>query len=844
MQLSKELQKRIEEYLDEVSSHMGDIPSGERPDTLQYLREHIEDSLGELDADAPTIADVEAVIAEMDTPDSYGNDSADKSKGIAGKITVAIVFIAVLATVGAVMYRNRTRAQIPPMSSEEKMSLSDEEITQIAKDAVMTISTCAEADPRVKKALESLKGLDESIVVQELASSLNSKRNTIRRSAIYILWNGNLNDIAPAKKDLIELCSHQEEHTRGMAALALGANKVEASFDVLSQMTTDDKSRYARRCGAYGLGLLGQVKAKPILEKALKDSDKNVRSNAEAALTMIEQCVSGKKDGKGVQSAAVDNPLQALIDAAEPNSVVNVSKGKYTKPVVIDKALTLKGVSRDECVIEVTDNYPAILVDASAETQVRIEGLTVKWQLATSDPVDFPHAIGAKDAAVHVENCSILPLGDHKRSPIAIMAMGFADLTILNSSFEGFDYTICYGEGTKGVVRNVSVIKSVSQGVILYRGASVDISESIFAGSGKHGVRSTGGTLTLHSNLIIGNANRGVYLGNKSASGKISDNILMHNATGISGFGGSTVEVVNNLIIDSSYAAIDMRGSCKLTIENNIIQGNPRGIALYSDKDENENTVKGNTFWKNKQDTENIELKNIVSTDPLFKNLQDGDFTLQDGPAKAAGHGPRNHQQLNELWMRYKNVDANPAEESKAESVESSSNPFKDCTEVKYDSGKSNGKQSYGGRYPAVKIDVSDIIAKAGGSDKVFLAGLKIYASRYGVDYKPEETFMRISVLSNEGTDHANSKYPFSLFSFSEKWVDLVLSEVISLNRYVDDNGMITIALDPEAGQYKGIYFHFTSHPDVCHALVGRIDSGFEEIDDRQWMIRAFFKTK
>ena len=687
MQLSKELQKRIEEYLDEVSSHMGDIPSGERPDTLQYLREHIEDSLGELDADAPTIADVEAVIAEMDTPDSYGNDSADKSKGIAGKITVAIVFIAVLATVGAVMYRNRTRAQIPPMSSEEKMSLSDEEITQIAKDAVMTISTCAEADPRVKKALESLKGLDESIVVQELASSLNSKRNTIRRSAIYILWNGNLNDIAPAQKDLIELCSHQEEHTRGMAALALGANKVEASFDVLSQMTTDDKSGYARRCGAYGLGLLGQVKAKPILEKALKDSDKNVRSNAEAALTMIEQCVSGKKDGKGVQSAAVDNPLQALIDAAEPNSVVNVSKGKYTKPVVIDKALTLKGVSRDECVIEVTDNYPAILVDASAETQVRIEGLTVKWQLATSDPVDFPHAIVAKDAAVHVENCSILPLGGHKRSPIAIMAMGFADLTILNSSFEGFDYTICYGEGTKGVVRNVSVIKPASQGVILYRGASVDISESIFAGSGKHGVRSTGGTLTLHSNLIIGNANRGVYLGNKSASGKISDNILMHNATGISGFAGSKVEIVNNLIIDSSYAAIDMRGSCKLTIENNIIQGNPRGIALYSDKGENENTVKGNTFWKNKQDTENIELKNIISSDPLFKNLQDGDFTLQDGPAKAAGHGPRNHQQLNKLWMRYKNADTNPAEESKAESVESSSNPFKDCTEVKYDSG-------------------------------------------------------------------------------------------------------------------------------------------------------------
>jgi hypothetical protein len=74
-----------------------------------------------------------------------------------------------------------------------------------------------------------------------------------------------------------------------MAAIALGAAKVDSSFDILCNMTLTDSSGYARRCAAYALGLMGRADAKPILEKALKDSDLNVRNNAEAALTMLSQ---------------------------------------------------------------------------------------------------------------------------------------------------------------------------------------------------------------------------------------------------------------------------------------------------------------------------------------------------------------------------------------------------------------------------------------------------------------------------------------------------------------------------------------------------------------------------
>ena len=73
-----------------------------------------------------------------------------------------------------------------------------------------------------------------------------------------------------------------------MAALALGEGQAASSFDILNDMTLNDKDGYARRCGAYALGLMGNEKALPTLEKALKDSDPLVKANAEAAITMLK----------------------------------------------------------------------------------------------------------------------------------------------------------------------------------------------------------------------------------------------------------------------------------------------------------------------------------------------------------------------------------------------------------------------------------------------------------------------------------------------------------------------------------------------------------------------------
>ncbi len=163
------------------------------------------------------------------------------------------------------------------------------EISRIVRKAVLTISTCAETDPKVSEQMEMVNQVDQSIAVSELTGYLDSGVMTTRRAAIYILWKGRFESIDSALPKLRELCSSEEEYTRGMAALALGEVGDNLSFGILTDMTLKDDSAYARRCAAYALGCLGNDEALPVLKQALNDSDLTVKNNAQAAITMLTE---------------------------------------------------------------------------------------------------------------------------------------------------------------------------------------------------------------------------------------------------------------------------------------------------------------------------------------------------------------------------------------------------------------------------------------------------------------------------------------------------------------------------------------------------------------------------
>ena len=66
------IQEAIASYLAAVSRHLGDEPADERAEILRDLETHIHDALRRRSGQSPTLADLQAVLAEMDPPESYG----------------------------------------------------------------------------------------------------------------------------------------------------------------------------------------------------------------------------------------------------------------------------------------------------------------------------------------------------------------------------------------------------------------------------------------------------------------------------------------------------------------------------------------------------------------------------------------------------------------------------------------------------------------------------------------------------------------------------------------------------------------------------------------------------
>ena len=357
--------------------------------------------------------------------------------------------------------------------------------------------------------------------------------------------------------------------------------------------------------------------------------------------------------------AAVD--LQELIDAARPRSVVIVPKGIYRRPITINKPLTLRGESRTECILEVTADEPALLVKSKGP--VTIDSLTIKWQLATSERRKGPAAaMVVRDTKAVVQGCRFMASGNFKRSPSAVMSVGFSELALKKCRFDGFEFTVGYSGGAEGSITDCIVINPGHCGISVYSGSKVNISRNIVTGSGYHGIRSTGGTIFVKDNLVISNKNRGIYLGNKSAKGRISNNVIMSNATGISAFARTNVRIENNLISNSSYAGLGTRDSCSISVRNNIFDRNTRGIIVFRKTGREQFSIGRNTFWANKNDTENLEKPgNSITADPLFEDPGIGDFSMRADALKTTRQGLSNPGVFKSLWKTWTKITTPPA---------------------------------------------------------------------------------------------------------------------------------------------------------------------------------------
>ncbi len=347
-------------------------------------------------------------------------------------------------------------------------------------------------------------------------------------------------------------------------------------------------------------------------------------------------------------------PLQKLIDEAPDGATVTVPKGTYVTPVEITKPLVLRGESFQECIVEVTADEPALLIDTLGRGQVTVENLTIKWQQATDGRSESPRssssALWVKESDVLIRSCLFTPLGDNRRCPTAVRIDDHSDVTIDACRFNGFEFTVCYGPGSGGVVQNCVLINPGHQGVTGYENSTLRVERTIVVGSGYHGLRCTGGTLHARDNILVDNRVSGVYLGNKDGRGTVINNLLLRNAEGIAGFYRADFSVENNVIADSTVAGVGAWSTCRLNVRNNVFQNNATALIVYPKDSPDINIIGRNLFWQNIANAKDCVLPaDSIQADPRFADPNAGDFSS----IAARGQGLTDPQVIRQLWPRY-----------------------------------------------------------------------------------------------------------------------------------------------------------------------------------------------
>ncbi|MFA6172574.1 MAG: right-handed parallel beta-helix repeat-containing protein [Kiritimatiellales bacterium] len=346
-----------------------------------------------------------------------------------------------------------------------------------------------------------------------------------------------------------------------------------------------------------------------------------------------------------------DFHLQEAIDSASPGDTIIVPPGTYTQPVIIRQKITLDGRG---VTFKVVANQPAIQIDTSRP--VSLKNLEIQYQ-SKSKPQkgEFPYAVYTSGGDLLIEDCIFKGSGNSETTPCAVLATEKSVLRLKSSRFDGFDYTIQLWNGSEGTVENCLIINPGHCGITVGENSSATLKQNIVSGSLYHGIRCTGGKIIADSNLVIGNKNRGFYIGNKSAVGTLSNNLIIDNGVGIDVFANSKLNIANNLILRSSYAGLSLIDTASLTVENNVIVNNERGLVGFSaekGRDPSINLRGENLIYGNTVQAEKIKLSSkTIESDPQFADAGSGLFATSASDAKGMGLSDPTDMQV--LWKKW-----------------------------------------------------------------------------------------------------------------------------------------------------------------------------------------------
>lgn len=352
----------------------------------------------------------------------------------------------------------------------------------------------------------------------------------------------------------------------------------------------------------------------------------------------------------GSANADSSSDIAAVANRTEPASI-QLPVGVESNAIQVRQRVAIRGHD-DGSVLQLSANTPAISIESP--DPVVIDGLTIRWQLATSDaPVETAAAVVVKDTDLTFRNCRFEAIGNDARCPTALAVTGFSKVRVENCHFEGFNFTVTSSDGSETTLTECTIRSPGHCGASVYSASTLELDGCLVTGSKFHGVRCTGGRLDIHDSLIIGNKNRGIYLGNKPAEGRVVSNVIHSNGAGISSFGSSEVTIANNVFFANTYSGVDTRETCLLDVRDNIFAKNQHGFALFSQGGAKQFILRDNNFWANDVDTKDYELSDpIVTADPKFTDPESGHFGTAGDTTR--GLSPTAATEISRLWKHWK----------------------------------------------------------------------------------------------------------------------------------------------------------------------------------------------
>ncbi len=387
-------------------------------------------------------------------------------------------------------------------------------------------------------------------------------------------------------------------------------------------------------------------------------SHKNFQSAKGVPLEPVAYTFETGMEGVAPTKAA---PLQGEIDKAQSGGVVIVPPGKHEGPLEITKPLTLRGEDARTCTIELLGNEPTITIRGTKD--VVLENLTVRWsQKSTDARLEAPAAIYVRDSDAVIRGCRLEPIERPQTTPYAIMAAGRTNVTFTEGRSTGFAYALIFLEGANGTVSNSILTDAGHSVVTMHANSHVKIIGNILGRCEYHAVRNTGGTMDMIDNLVIGDNRAGAYLGNKSAHGRIANNLFSQNRGAIWAYARSDVIIENNVFLAENGPGIGFHDSCNLIIRNNSFVNNAQGLTRYSKEGRPPGIgarTNGNHFWNNKEDFVDFDKEtSALYGDPKFTNPSNGDFSPQKGSPLLhdAGHplaGLTDPEPIRALWATW-----------------------------------------------------------------------------------------------------------------------------------------------------------------------------------------------